>query len=79
MCSKWDIGRKEWDKLLLNAHNIIPITERRGRDVDLKLLDLYLRKKNDDALFWHNFWSIVLTSMIVLLTAVNIWLTFYKK
>jgi len=78
MASKWDKERKEWDALLLHAHNVIPLIQRRGSDKDLKLLDLYLRKKNNDAIFWHNFWLVILTSLIVILTAVNIWLSFYK-
>jgi len=70
--------RKEWNTLLKTAHNVIPIGEYRGKETDLKLLDLYLKKRTDDALYWHNFWMVILTSLIVILTAVNIWLSFYK-
>lgn len=75
---KYDKERKEWNSLLHRAYNVIPIKQYRGTKIDLKLLDLYLRKKNDDTLFWHNIWMVILTSLIVILTAVNIWLNFYR-
>ena len=71
----YDKERKKWDALLHNAHNVIPLGTITGnRQSDSYLLDLYLRKKNDDALFWHNIMILILTGSIVLLTAVNIWL-----
>lgn len=81
MTSKWDKQRKEWDDLLEKAHNVISLGKSvsGSRQADMNLVDLYLRKKNMDVLFWHNFWMVILTSLIVLLTAVNIWLSFYKK
>lgn len=74
----FDKERKEWNSLLHQSHNVISLEEKRGHHVDMKLLDLYLKKRTADALFWHNFWSIILTSLIVILTGVNIWLSFYN-
>ncbi len=71
----YDKERKKWDDLLHKAHNEIPVGPITGsRQTDMQLLDLYLRKKNDDALFWHNIIILILTGSIVLLTTVNIWL-----
>ena len=83
MTKQLDRERKEWKKLLKKSQKVImPLDTGYGeiqeRDKDLKLLDLYLRKRNDDALYWHNFWMVILTSVIVLLTATNIWLSYYK-
>ena len=76
---KWSKERKEWDDLLKDAHNIIPITELRGKETDLKILDLYLKFQNDKSLKKHNVIISILTGLYVILTAINIYLLIIRK
>ena len=47
---KWLKERKEWNNLLDKAHNVIPIKELRGKQTDLKILDLYIKFQTDKSL-----------------------------
>ena len=76
---KWLKERKEWNNLLDKAHNVIPIKELRGKQTDLKILDLYLKFQTDKSLKVHNIIISILTGLYVLLTALNIYLILLKK
>ena len=76
---KWLKERKEWNELLDKAHNVIPITELRGKGTDLKILDLYLKFQNDKSLRKHNVIISILTGLYVLLAAITIYLAFIKR
>jgi len=71
--------RDDWKKLLERTDYIIPLGNLRKTSDEAKKLELYNQYEINKILKRNQFVMIILTALIVLLTAVNIWLTFYKQ